>query len=211
MVEETVNKMGLTESFASKLAMRINKERGGSRIDYLKMKLGIEMLVINLTKSFIVYGVAIAFHILLQTLILHAAYFAIRRVAFGLHANSSTICTIISVLAFVGTPILCQYIWFNNYLVIGLGVILTLLLYRYAPADTDKYPLLGVERRNKMRKEAVITCIIIMIIALICPSPMIKSLLVCGVLIQVVAILPVSYKLLKRSFNNYEKYEASTN
>lgn len=211
MVEETVNKMGLTESFASKLAMRINKERDGSRIDYLKMKLGIEMLVINLTKSFIVYGVAIAFHILLQTLILHAAYFAIRRVAFGLHANSSTICTIISVLAFVGTPILCQYIWFNNYLVIGLGVILTLLLYRYAPADTDKYPLLGVERRNKMRKEAVITCIIIMIIALICPSPMIKSLLVCGVLIQVVAILPVSYKLLKRSFNNYEKYEASTN
>lgn len=40
---------------------------------------------------------------------------------------------------------------------------------------------------------------------------MIKSLLVLGIALQIVFILPITYKLLKRGRNNYEKYEEEIN
>lgn len=207
-VEQTVN-MSFTESLASTMAERMNKERDGEYIDYLKMKLGLEMLLINLAKIGLVYGVALTFHLMWQTLIMHGAYFAIRRTAFGLHANNSIICSILSLALFIGIPFLSQnYIMLDNYMVGILGFIFTALLYRYAPADTDKFPLLGKERREKLRRITVTACLIIVLIALVCPSPVVKSLLMLGVMSQVIMVLPITYKLLKRSYNNYENYEA---
>ncbi|WP_442603184.1 accessory gene regulator B family protein [Paenibacillus sp. KN14-4R] len=205
--DDQVAHMSLTESFSSRMANWLNKERGGEHIDYLKMKLGLEMIFINLSKAIIVYGVAFTLHVFIQTVIVHITYFAIRRSAFGLHANSSMACNIMSVILFVGTPLLIEYILLNNYVVAGLGVVCTTLLYRYAPADTDKYPILGEKKRRKLRKETVIASLIITCIALIIPSLVVKSLMIYGVLIQVCMVLPITYKLLKRSCNNYEKYE----
>ncbi|WP_310829842.1 accessory gene regulator B family protein [Paenibacillus pedocola] len=209
MEAEEAVKMGFTESLACRMAQRLNKEREGEYIDYLKMKLGFEMLLINLSKLVLVYGAAILFHLLWQTLIMHGAYFAIRKTAFGLHASSSMICSISSTAMFIGIPYLCeQYIRFNNIQVGIIGLLATLLLYRYAPADTDKFPLLGKERREKLRKTTTKSSLLIVLTALLIPSPTIKALLLMGILLQVLMILPITYKLLKRSYKNYENYDA---
>ncbi|WP_245237557.1 accessory gene regulator B family protein [Paenibacillus ihuae] len=209
MEAEEAVKMGFTESLACRWAQKMNKEREGEYIDYLKMKLGFEMLLINLSKLVLVYGVAILFHLLWQTLIMHGAYFAIRKTAFGLHASSSMICSLISVAMFVGIPYLCDhYIMMNNLEAGLIGLFSTLLLYRYAPADTDKFPLLGKERREKLRKTTTKSRLLIVLTALLIPSPTIKALLLMGILLQVLMILPITYKLLKRSYNNYENYDA---
>ncbi|MCR8644650.1 accessory gene regulator B family protein [Paenibacillus sp. N1-5-1-14] len=205
--EEQVVHESFVESLVSSFASTLNQERGGSNIDYLKMKLGIEMLLINLSKAIFVYGIALIMHVFIPTLIIHLSYFAIRRSAFGLHANTSILCNIVSVLLFVGIPLIIEYITINNYVVAGLGVVCTTLLYRFAPADTDKYPILGEKKRSKLRKETVIASITVSCVALIVPIPIVKSLMMYGVLIQVSMVLPITYKLLKRSCNNYEQYE----
>lgn len=205
--DEAVVQMNWIESLANKAALWINQERKGEHIDYLKMKLGIEMILINLSKSIFVYGVAIICHLFVEVLLIHSAYYAIRRVAFGLHANSSTQCTVISMVIVLAEAYLCQFIILNNYIILGLGILLAILIYRYAPADTDKFPLIGQKRRQKLRNKAVITCCVIVLLTYIIPNTLVKSLLLSGVFTQVVLILPITYKILKRSVNNYEKYE----
>lgn len=209
MKAEQAVKMGFTESLACRMAGKVNKEREGDYIDYLKMKLGFEMLLINLSKLVLVYGSAILFHLLWQTLIMHGAYFAIRKTAFGLHASSGMSCSLMSVTMFVGIPYLCEhYILLNNFEIGFIGLLSTLLLYRYAPADTDKFPLLGKARREKLRKTTTKSSLLIVLLALAVPSPTVKALLLLGVLLQVLMILPITYKLLKRSYNNYENFDA---
>lgn len=210
MQDETVQRMGFIESLASRLAQRMNDERKGDHIDYLKMKLGIETILTNLSKGIIVYGVAIVLGLFLQTLILHIAYAALRRYSYGLHANSSTVCSIISIVLFVGTPVLSQYIPFTSLMVIGCGLLFITLLYLYAPADTDKSPILGAERRRSLRNKSLVTCTVITVIALLYPDPFIKSLLMLGMALQIVMILPLTYKLFKRSVKNYEQYETES-
>lgn len=207
MQEQSAVRMGLTETLATRCAMWLSAQNNGDRIAYLKMKLGIEMLLINITKTSIIYGVSLVCHLFLQTLILHGAYFAVRRYSFGLHANTSLSCTLISILMFVGTPLLSPYINLSSFAVIGLGLLFTALLYRYAPADTDKFPLIGADRRRKLRRSSAATCLIVTFIAIITPSSTVTTLLMLGVGLQIIMILPITYKLLKRSVRNYEKYE----
>ncbi|MBH5320092.1 accessory gene regulator B family protein [Paenibacillus sp. GSMTC-2017] len=207
MQKQATVQMNVIESIADQVALWLNKERNGSHIDYLKMKLGIEIILTNLTTSVLIYGVALACNLVLQTLVLHSAYYAIRRVSFGLHASTRLRCSAVSIVLFVGTPMLGSYLLMNNLVVTILGSLLTLLLYRYAPADTDKFPLLGEERRRKLRRSSVITSILITLIALLCPNILIKSLLMIGLALQVIMILPITYKLLNRSVQNYEQYE----
>jgi len=210
MQEESVQQMGLIESLASRMALWMNREREGDHIDYLKMKLGIETILTNLSKAVIVYGVAAILGLFLQTLILHLAYAVVRRYSYGLHANSSTVCSIVSIVLFIGTPVLSQYIPFTHLMVVGCGLLFIVLLYRYAPADTDKSPILGAERRRALRNKSVVACAVITGIALLYPDPFIKSLLMLGMAIQIVMILPLTYKLLKRSVKNYEQYETES-
>ena len=80
-------------------------------------------------------------------------------------------------------------------------------LYLYAPADTKAKPLVGINLRKKLKKKAVICGVTLMIIALIVPDNSLKLLLALGSMSQCVAILPITYKILKRSERNYEKYE----
>lgn len=210
MQEETVQRMGLVESLASRLAQWMNEERKGDHIDYLKMKLGIETILTNVTKGIIVYSAALILNLFFQTLILHIAYAALRKYSYGLHANSSTACSIISIVLFVGTPVLSQYLPFTSLMVIGCGLLFITLLYLYAPADTDKSPILGVERRRSLRNKSVVVCSVITIIALLYPDPFIRSLLMLGMALQIVMILPLTYKLFKRSVKNYEQYETES-
>jgi accessory gene regulator B len=210
MQDNAVQRMGLIETLASRLAHWMNRERQGDHIDYLKMKLGIETILTNMTKGIIVYGVAIVLNLFLQTLILHIAYAALRKYSYGIHANSSTVCSIISIILFVGTPVLSQYLPFNSLLVIGCGLLFLTLLYLYAPADTDKSPIIGGERRRSLRNKSLVTCSVITIIALLYPDPFIKSLLMLGMALQIVMILPLTYKLFRRSVKNYEQFETES-
>jgi len=210
MQEESVQRIGIIESLASRMALWLNKERQGDHIDYLKMKLGIETILTNVSKGLIVYGLAILLGLFLQTLILHVAYAVVRRYAYGLHANSSTVCSIVSIILFIGTPILSQYIPFTRLMVIGCGLLFITLLYLYAPADTDKSPIIGAERRRSLRMKSIVACAVVTGVAFLYPDPFIRSLLMLGVAIQIVMILPLTYKLLKRSVKNYEQYETES-
>jgi accessory gene regulator B len=58
-----------------------------------------------------------------------------------------------------------------------------------------------------LRKKAVICGVALMAVTLLIPDNSIKTLLTLGAVFQTVMILPITYKILKRSERNYEEYE----
>ncbi|WP_066186351.1 MULTISPECIES: accessory gene regulator B family protein [Gracilibacillus] len=197
----------MPERAANRMSLWIKGKNSMEELDYLKMKLGIEVILTNLTKGIIVYGLAFLLQVFWETLILHGAYVLLRRYSFGLHAKSSIVCTIVSVVLFVVIPYFLRDVVLGNYVIGALFLLSILSIYYFAPADTEKHPLIGEKKRKKLRNKSVLTCIILMIVALVVPIAMIKTMVIAGVAIQVISILPVSYKILQRSYDNYESYE----
>ncbi|MFT8909025.1 MAG: accessory gene regulator AgrB [Lentilactobacillus diolivorans] len=123
----------------------------------------LSILIINLEKCLVVYAFAIVFHALISTVCIHSVFVLLRRYAGGWHAASSLNCTLVSVAVFVILPmIMGKFIgeiplWIS--IVLQSLILLTVMLY--APADTEKNPLFGKRRREKMRTRAIVLVIIL--------------------------------------------------
>lgn len=131
----------------------------------------------------------------------------IKRYSFGLHALNSTVCTIVSCILFVVLPWLLQGFFINNAIVVAAFTPIVVCLRLYAPADTKARPLIGQKLRARLKRNAVVCGVVLMVLTLLVPSETVKFLLTLGAVYQTVSVLPVTYKILKRGWNNYEKYE----
>ena len=199
--------ISLMERLAQVIVNNINSYLDKEGLELQKMKLGIEILLINISKFILIFIIAVKFNLLKESLFMSLVFVSIRRNSFGLHAKNSFVCTLVSLTIFVFGSYLSYYLKFNNYAVFIIFTIINILLYKYAPADTENHPLLGKNLREKRRKEALITGLILMILALIIPNNIIKTLMSLAAISAVILILPITYTLLQRSYKNYEKYE----
>lgn len=198
-------KVPLSERMADVL---ISKDRWKDDEEgYLKVKYGLEIILINVMKFAIVYGISLATGLLLQTVTVHTSYLWLRRYSFGLHATKTLNCTLISLAMFVLAPFVFQNIPSNNWIVLGTFAFILLNMFLFAPADTESLPLIGEKHRKTLKRKAMIGTLILTGIALLIPFAEMKTLIMVGSLFQVISINPLSYKLLKRRYRNYEKYE----
>ena len=197
----------LIQSAAKVLAYKLNKYNHKEGLELRKMEIGMEIFLISASKFIIVYSLAVIFGTLWQTMVIHFSFGLLKRYSFGLHALSSTICTIVSCGMFVLTPILLSGMGLSNFGAIAFFGIIIFILYKYAPADTKARPLIGVKLRAKLKWKAVASAFVLVVIALIVPDGYITLLLTVGALYQCILILPITYKILKRSEKNYETYE----
>ncbi|WP_239253869.1 accessory gene regulator ArgB-like protein [Listeria ilorinensis] len=196
-------------AFSERLADRIiSKERWiDDEEGYLKVKYGLEIMIINGSKLAIVYGVSLVFGLFFQTLLTHAGYLVLRRYSFGLHAKSSVACTIVSLAMFVAGPLLFQNVPSNNLAVLIVFTFVLLCMIGYAPADTESLPLVGEQERKKLKRKAIISTVVLTGITVLIPIAEMKTLIMLGSVYQVLTIHPVTYKILKRRYRNYEIYE----
>lgn len=202
--------LSLMEILAEKITIKINNKLNKQGLELQKMKLGVEILLINISKMTIIFTLAASLNLLKESIFMSIIFAFIRSTSFGIHAKKSIVCTIITSIMFIGAGALSNYLTVTNYNVIVIFTILNILLYKYAPADTENHPLLGEDFREKLRKKTVIKAMILMVLAIVVPNN-IKILIILAVLEQTLSILPITYKLLKRGYKNYEKYERCIN
>lgn len=193
----------LAEFITSKVNSKLNKEG----LELEKLKLGFQILLINISKAIIIIAIASVLNTIKETLFMIVVFGCIRKKSFGVHAKSSLVCTLTCIVIFDFGAYFSQYLKLNNYIIIISFIIINILLYKYAPADTEYHPLLGNKLRSRLKKESVITGILLMVIALIIPNNKIKTLITLSSSFAVTMILPIIYKILKRRYNNYEQYE----
>ena len=186
---------------------KINRYTQKEGVELQKMILGMEILLHNIPKFIIMVAAAILLDILPQAMLTWISFAYIRRCAGGLHANNSITCTIMTLLMFVAIPYALQGSQFNIAFFIATFAVVIFGLYKYAPADTAAKPILGEKNRLKLKKQSILSAAIVLAVALIFFDETLYGLIAFGALYALISVLPITYKLLKRSMNNYEQYE----
>ena len=199
----------LIQATAKSLARWMNRYANKEGLELQKLELGLEAYIINTTNLIIIYLLAALLGSLAQTAIIHFAFIIIKRYSFGVHALNSTVCTLVSCFTFVITPLLVSNMGVNNFGVLVVFVAVISFLYRYAPADTKARPIIGATLRGWLKMKAVVCGLLLMVIALVVPNEHFKLLLSLGAVFQCISIFPLTYKILRRSERNYEKYECA--
>lgn len=176
-----------------------------NEIEIVKIGIGLSIFLENITKAIIILLAAYIVGVLKISLIIIAAYALLRYFAFGIHAKSSMNCLLISLLQDVFVPLVLKGLNINQNLMIFFALVFCLLIKKYAPADTDNHPLYNVKVRKELNcKATILSCFVLIATFLKVRSDIVKWILL-SELYVVIGILPITYKLLKRRYKNYEK------
>lgn len=187
------------------LVTTYNKDLSQRDID--KIKYGLEGLYLTITKLIFIIIVSIILGIWKETLLLILIFNGIRLTAFGVHAKRSIDCLISSTLFFILFPILCIKLTIPLIVKIILVIPLTVLIGIFAPADTEKRPLINKKKRKIYKILSIIISIIYMTIAIVIKDNTLSNCFIFAIVIQIIIMLPITYKIFGVSYNNYKNYE----
>lgn len=167
---------------------------------------GLESIYLSITKIVLILLLAIVLDILKETILMIIFYNIIRTFAFGLHAKNSITCLITSTTLFIGGAYLSIYLNISLLAKVILSSICLLLIFIYAPADTEKHPLLKAKKRKKLKILSVITSTILTVLIIYLNDNPLSNFMLIGFIEATIMILPVTYKLYGLTYNNYKVY-----
>lgn len=172
-----------------------------------KLRYGLEGLYLSITKLIVISILAIFLGIFKELCILLVLFNIVRFPGFGFHANKSYECLICSTLLFIGLPLFMKYFPPDTITLSIIGIICTVILGIYAPADTAKRPLPNA-RKRRFRKIATI-CIscIYTFIPLIFPNNDIYYLFITALMLEAIMVSPLLYIFFKQPYRNYLAYQ----
>lgn len=182
----------------------IKENKNFSDEKLLEIRYGLESIYLTITKFIIILILSIFFKITKEFLIFTIFYNIIRLFAFGMHAPSGKICLILSSIVFLLFPYLATILPANIYINCLLGITATILVIIYAPADTHKRPI--IKRRNRYKTLSIIIALIYVYASLIIKDSFIANCLTFSLVVEVVLILPITYRLFKLPYGNYKLY-----
>lgn len=197
----------MKEKFLDNSIELIKKYQKVSDDDIPKLKYGLEGLYLTLTKLVVVFLVAAILGIFKEIFILLILFNVIRFTGFGFHAKKSSECLIVSILTFVLFPFLLLNLNISKNIILIMGIIGTLYLLIYAPADTVKRPLPNKKKRLIRKIITVVTGIIFTTIAFLISDYSIAILLVSAILIEDFMVSPLTYKIFGQPYRNYLNYQ----
>lgn len=175
-----------------------------------EIRYGLESIYLTYTKIFLIFVLAYFLGIIKETLLLLVTYNIIRTFAFGIHATKSIYCLITSLMLFIGGVYVVKYMSLNIYVKAIISIILLICIYKYAPADTYKRPLINERKRKKYKVISTILGIAYVILIIIFNNYIISNYLLIGMLETVIMIHPIVYKIFNLPFDNYKKYKLNT-
>ena len=171
------------------------------------IRYGLEGLYLTFTKIIVIISLSIILNIFFESLVLLLFYNIIRFSAFGLHAKKSSHCLIISLLFFIGGVYVCEYIYVPLIIKSIMCIICILLISKYAPADTEKRPLINKRKRKRFKIMSIISSTIFAILIVLFNEFIVSNYLLIGMIEATIMILPVSYNLFGLPYDNYKRYK----
>lgn len=168
---------------------------------------GLEGLYLTITKLVVIVILSMILNLWKEVLIFLFIYNIIRTTSFGLHATKSWICLVSSTLIFIGVPLFCKSIIMDWHVKLLIGTICTLLMFKNAPADTYKRPIVNPKRRMVYKILSTVISIVMTFGALILENQFISNALIMSLVVQCNMISPFIYKIFHLPYDNYKNYQ----
>lgn len=175
----------------NEFATYLQKRNNLDHIQFLQVRLGMQVLAKNIGKLIVMYTIAYILNIFIFTLITNISFYLIRRYAHGAHAPSSFWCYIESITLFIVLPLLVLHFHINETLMMFLALISVGVVIKYAPAATKKKPIPARLVKQK-RYFSIIISTILFIITLFVKEPYTQFIQL-GIIIQAITLLPIYY------------------
>ncbi len=167
---------------------------------------GLEGLYLTISKLVIILLLSIILGIFKEVIIFLLIYNIIRTPSFGLHATKSWICLLSSTCIFIGVPFLCNQFILPIYIKMIIGLISIVLIFKNAPADTYKRPIISKKRRQMYKLISTIVAITMVVLAIVAKNQFISNSLIFALVVQNFMISPMIYHLFKLPYANYKNY-----
>lgn len=167
---------------------------------------GMEVIYSLTTKTLLLFLISIFLKCQMEFLIVSLLFAIIRASSFGFHADKEINCYIVSFATVFGTIYIAQNFNFNILFTAIICLLSILAVALFAPADTEKRPLLNDRIRTILKLCSMITAIFFSFIAIINVGFM-SNAITCILLINSINISPILYKIFKRRYKNYEYYQ----
>ena len=158
----------------------------------------------TVTKLVFIFLVALLLGILKETIILILIFNGIRYTGFGVHAKRSLDCLISSTLFFIIFPIMCIHLITPLIIKYILFFPLVLLIGIFAPSDTVKRPLKNKKKRIIYKIITIVVAIIYMSLSIVIKDNTLSNSFMFAVIIQIIVMLPITYKLFGVPYNNHK-------
>ena len=185
-------------------------KKSNEDIDEIKLEeimYGLESVYLTIEKIILIIIISIILNIFKEVMIFMLIYNVIRFTGFGAHAKNSITCLIISTITFILIPIIAIHIQIPNYIKIIIGIICLILFLIYAPADTEKRPIISKKRRLFYKICTTLIGVLYIALSVYIKNNFMSNVLIFSLILQSIMILPITYKLFGVSYNNYKNYK----
>ena len=151
----------------------------------------------SLTKEKILYGLEIIYIFITKLFVI-----LISALIFGLFKEMF----ISSLVVFILMPYIFINININLIQKIIISILSLISMYVYAPADTEKRPIVNMNQRKKLKLYSFLVCTIYIILSFIIKNEMIINLILLSMITESFVINPFIYKIFNLPYNNYKEY-----
>lgn len=172
-----------------------------------ELKYGLLGLYLMITKSIIIFGIAIYLNIFKELLIFTVIYNILRAPSFGMHASKSWICLVSSASIFIFSTYLSAKILISINIKIIFGIIGILLMYKNSPADTAKKPIVSPKRRKIYKTISTLIAIIFVIASIVIDNNFLSNSFILSLMLQNIMVAPTTYKIFGATYDNYKSYQ----
>ena len=170
---------------------------------------GIQLIIGEIPKLFIIFGISIILGIGWYTLLAYVAIMPYRAASGGFHLKSHLGCIVGTSLFYYGNVFLSKFLVLSSiekYILVAIALVFGVIMVSlYAPADTENVPIISKKERKMKKILSYITLILTLAVSLIIKNSTISNILIIGVIIQTITITRIAYKLTNNKYG-YEEY-----
>ncbi len=127
---------------------------------------GVQRFLEDITKIVFITAIAILLHIAKEIFIVFTITLVYKNFVGGAHAKTNTICAIFTALACFLPIYLTKFFQFSNSFLLILTILTiifsTIIIIKFAPADTENVPIINKEQRRKLKIGAFISLALIL-------------------------------------------------
>lgn len=192
----------------NKIITIIKKNNNDINDEQLEIVLyGLESIYLTMTKIVVILILSYLMGIFKEAIYTLFFYNFIRLFAFGMHAKKSSQCLIFSLIFFVFVPYIVSIIYISPLIKIICSIVAFILIIIYAPADTEKRPLINKKKRIRFKILSIICSFVLLVLIFLYKDYEISSYMFLGFIDGCIVILPITYKMFGLSYNNYKTYK----
>ena len=196
----------MREAFANKNLEYVCKYKQCSDLDKIKIKYGLEVLYTIITKTVGILLISILLKTFIETIVLMLLYTTLRLFGHGIHAHKSSQCWVASILCYGVFPLLIKHFVISHTYIIILWSFAFICFAIWAPADTPKKPLINKKKRLFCKISTLLSSIVLLIITFVTNNNLINNSIFYSLIMNIIAINPLTYKLFNIPYNNYKKF-----